>query len=586
MDRREIAHVMRTMGALLEIKGEDSFKVRAYEKAAERLAYHDYDLPAMAREGRLVEIPGIGKNLEPKLRELIQTGRSSFLERLFQEVPEGLLDLLRVPGIGPKTARLLHESLGVAGLQDLKVALQEHRVQSLPGLGKKREELMEKGLREIEKYSGRLSIGIALPVLENLVGALSLHGVRGEIVGETRRYEETVASLDVLIQEVGGESPASTLARTAILPSASQSSLEQAWDPKDRAFAFRTSFGVALRLHFEDEQAFWARAISLTGPASFVESLAKRAKKKGYRLEERGFYQSDRLVDAGDETGIFGLLDMCFVPPEARHRPELIGLAYLEGGEGEPQEGCERFDFVSTGDIKGDLHVHTSWSDGVAGIEDMVQKARSLGYSYLAITDHATDLKLIRGLTPERLEAQLAEIRDVSRKYPDVRVLTGVEVDILKDGQLYLPDDLLSRLDLVVASVHQDIGDAKGELVNRLVKAVANPNVDLIGHPTGRLIGRRPGHQAGLGPVFEAAAASGTALEINSSPQRLDLPEELAAAALEAGATFAICTDAHSPEILEDMRFGVYASARRAGIPRDKVLNARERPQEAMKKGS
>jgi DNA polymerase (family 10) len=571
MDRREIVYVLRTMGALLEIKGEDSFKVRAYEKAALSLERQDYDLAAMASEDRLLEIPGIGKNLEPKLRELVVAGRSSFLERLIQEVPEGLLDLLRVPGIGPKTARLLHESLGVTGLPALKAALQEHRVQGLPGLGKKREELMERGLREIEKYAGRLSIGVALPVLENLTRALSLHGVSAEIVGETRRYEETVAALDVLVREAEGEPPARTVARSGIVPSAEESSLMQAWDPKTRTLAFRTSFGVPLRLHFEDRRGFWVRAISLTGPQSFLESLSARAREKGYRLEESGLYLGDTRVDVEDERDVYDRLDMRFVPPEVRHRPESVER--------------DRLDLVSPGDVKGDLHVHTSWSDGTGSVEDMVQKARSLGYCYIAVTDHATEIKLIRSMTPERLEAQLREIGEVSRKYADIRVLSGIEVDILRDGQLYLPDQELSRLDVVVASVHQDIGDARGELANRLVKAAMNPHVDVIGHPTGRLIGRRPGYRSGLKPVFEAAARSGTALEINSSPERLDLPEELAAEALLAGATFAICTDAHGPQILEDMRFGVYASARRAGIPRGRVLNACEDVRGALKTG-
>ena len=570
MDKREIAHVFRTMGALLEIKGEDSFKVRSYERAAESLQHCDFDLAAMANEGRLTEIPGIGKNLEPKLRELALTGRSSFLERLVQEVPEGLLDLLRVPGVGPKTARLLHDALGVAGLSDLKKALAEHRVQRLPGLGRKREELMQKGLGEIEKYAGRLSLGIALPVLENLTATLSNLGIEAEIVGETRRYEETVAFLDALVLETEGEKPQETVLRSGILPAPDATALEQAWDAALGGFTFRTSFGVPLRLFFSPRREFRAQATALTGPDAFLHVLAKKAEERGYRFTRGCLFKGDRPLDIGSDEALFEALGAGYVPPELRHRSEFVEAAFaLAPGSEDPRIR----ELVSPNDIRGDLHVHTTWSDGTAGIEEMVQAARRLRYRYIAVTDHATEIKLIRGLTPERLPAQLAEIEGLRSKYPDIRILSGVEVDILKDGRLYLEDDVLAKLDVVVASVHQDIGNAHGEMQNRLVRAASNPNVDVIGHATGRLIGRRPGTQAGLVAVFQAASTHGTALEINSSPERLDLPEGLAALAMDAGARFAICTDAHSPESLLSIRYGVFASARRAGIPRDRVIN-------------
>jgi DNA polymerase (family 10) len=576
MHKREIAHVIRSMGALLEIKGEESFKVRAYENAADSIERGDFDLEAMAREGRLTEIPWIGKNLEPKLRELVLTGRSSFLERLVQEVPEGLLDLLRVPGIGPKTARLLHESLGVTGLDGLKKALQEHRVRDLPGLGARREELMQKGLCEIEKYVGRVSLGLALPVLEGLQEAFGLHGARSEIVGETRRYEETVSSLDVLVMEEPGEPPAETLRRAAVFPSTTGPDIAGAWDEEARAFVFRTSFGIPLRLYFADRGSFWPRAIRLTGPSSFVLRLQDKARSAGYRFSEWGLLKDGRPVEVREEGEVYDLLGASPIPPELRHREVFVEAALSGAEDAWP-------DLVATSDLKGDLHVHTTWSDGVSGIEEMVQKAITLGYSYIAITDHATDIRLIRGLTLEKMEAQLLEIGDLKRKYPGIRILTGVEVDILKDGRLYFPDEMLSRLDAVIASVHQDIGDARGELESRLMKAARNPLVDVIGHPTGRLIGRRPGHLTGWDAVFEAAAESGTALEINSSPERLDLPEDLAAPALSAGAAFAICTDAHSVEGLENIRYGVIASARRAGVPKRRVVNAAENPLSLLK---
>ena len=542
MNKREVAHALRTMGALLEVKGEDSFKVRSYERAADSLEGHDFDLVAMAKGGRLTEIPGIGKNLEPKVSELVLSGRSSFLESLVQEVPPGILDLLRVPGIGPKTARLLHSSLGVAGLPDLRKALAEHRVQGLSGMGRKREELMQKGLTEIERYAGRLSLGIALPVLEDLVEALASSGLAAQIVGETRRYEETVASLDVLVKESESEEPWKALHRSGLFPVEDPLALQANWDEASRRFSFSTSFGVPLRVFFCGEEALDWRATEITGPRAFVDLLEKHGRDGG-----------------------LGRL-----PPELRHRPEFADMAFSSTAE------LERVvaQLVSPEDIQGDLHIHTTWSDGVASVEDMVAAAREMGYRFIAITDHATEIKMIRGLNSDKLAAQVLEIESLRPKYPDIRILTGVEVDILRDGRLFLENDLLSKLDVVVASVHQDISDSRGELVNRLVKAASNPVVDILGHITGRVIGRRPGVTEGLTPVFEAAVKHGTALEVNASPERLDLPENLAVEAVSMGANLAVCTDAHAPGSLRSMRYGVYAVLRRAAVSKDRVLNA------------
>lgn len=576
MNKREVSHVLRSMGALLEIKGEEGFKVRAYERAAEAVERGDFDLDAMAREGRLTEIPGIGKNLEPKVSELLLTGRSSFLERLVEEVPDSLLDLLRVPGIGAKTVRLLHDSLGVSDLAGLKQALLLHKVRDLPGMGVKREELMQKGLHEIERYSGRVSLGLALPVLEGLAEAFAAQGIVCETVGESRRYEETVASLEALVREVPGEPMERTLARAAILPSAAESDLLRAWDREEEAFVFQTSFGVPLRFHFAGEAGFWPEAARLTGPDWFVRLMEEKAKGLGLRMDSSGLMKSGSPVEIGSEQEFFSRLGAPVIPPEVRHRRELVEKAF-SGDTGWLK------DLVSPKDLRGDLHLHTTWSDGTAGIEEMAQKALSMGYSYMAITDHATDIGLIRGLTPERVEAQLREIEELRPKYPGIKILSGVEVDIVREGRLYLPDEVLARLDVVVASVHQDIGDSKGELISRVTKAAMNPNVDIIGHPTGRLIGRRPGHLSGFDPVFDAAAARGTAFEINSSPERLDLPEDLVSQAMAAGARFAVSTDAHSAAGMDGVRYGVYASARRAGVAKSLIVNASALPPEFHK---
>lgn len=562
MNKREVAHLLKTIGALLEVKGEDSFKVRSYSRAAESIEYGDYDLDRLAGEGRLTDIPGIGKNLEPKIREMILTGSSSYLEKLVMEIPQGVVDLLRVPGIGPKTARLLYNTLGVAGLDDLDVALRAHKIQGLPGMGRKREELMQEGLAEIRRYAGRVSIGMAFPVVESVIDSLGRHGITALPVGEVRCAEETVSGLDVLLLQGPDESPEDLVRRSRLLPQVEDSVLQQAWDDAHGRYSFGTGLGVPLRLYFEGSSSFWARALHLTGPRRFVEFFSEIAKSKGLSFTEAGLFKDGEPVEAPDEESLFRKVCLSPVPPEVRHRKEFLenSLAGSVPSLVEPE------------DLKGDIHLHTVWSDGVAGIEEMVQAAIGVGYSYIAITDHATDMKMIRGITRERLDEQLQEIERLQAKYPDFLLYSGVEVDILKDGRLYLPDEDLARLDVVVASIHHDL-DSKGEGVRRLIKAAMNPHVDILGHPTGRLIGRRPGIGTGLEDVLDVAGRTNTAVEINASPDRLDLPEDLVALGYRKGGRFAVCSDSHSPGGLGSVRYGLLTCAKRAGIPPEHVVN-------------
>lgn len=562
MNKWEVAHRLRTMGALLEIRGENSFKVRSYRRAADSIESSDYDLDRLAAEGRLTDIPGVGKNLEPKVREMIRTGRSSYLEKLVLEIPEGVLDLLRVPGIGPKTARLLYNSLGVAGLDDLDVALKAHKVRNLPGIGRKREELMAEGLLEIRRYAGRVSIGVAYPVVESIVDSLGAKGITAGAVGEVRRGEETVSTLDILVLQAGQESPIELVKRSGILPEVDDSVIQEAWDSDAGRYSFDTGLGVPLWLYFAGRDLFWSRVLYLTGPLTFLSFFNEQGKDQGLVLSQSGLLRDGKSVGVPDEDSLFGAVSLAPIPAEVRHRPEFWDASRRK----------EVPELVSVEDLQGDIHLHTVWSDGTASIEEMVQAAIGVGYSYIAITDHATEMKMIRGITRERLSEQLLEIENVRAKYPDFRIYSGVEVDILKDGRLYLPDEDLAKLDVVIASIHQDI-DSGVDGANRLIKAAMNPHVDVLGHPTGRLIGRRPGSVVGLDAVLDAAVLSETVVEINSSPERLDLPEDSVALGSSKGVKFAICTDAHSPRGLSGIRNGVLACARRAGISAKQVVN-------------
>lgn len=538
--------MLRAMAALLEVKGEVGYKVRAYEKAAQSIERGDFPLESLARSNSLEDIPGVGRNLAPKIRQIVLEGKSDFLERLVGEIPVGLLDLLNVPGIGPKTARRLFDTLGVENLDDLQVALDTHRVRELPGLGKKSEEFMALGLAEVKKYAGRQTLEGALAVGRDVVRRLKDLGFYGEIVGELRRFVEAVASIDVLVMAERDAGP---------------SIVEKMGYPRPEGVSDRysldVSFGVPLNIYVEARDRFFLRQLFLTGPGDYVAFLQKRAEKAGYELGEEGLFKEGKLVALESEEHLYHLTGVHRVPPEARHLKEA-----LEGP----------LDLVSFSEVMGDLHVHTVWSDGISSIEDMVKAAIDLGYSYLAITDHASTMTMINGLTPDRLKAQLSEIDSVSRRFPGFTVLKGVEVDILKDGTLFLEDDLLSQLDVVVASVHDDVVDKAGEVENRLLKAIANPHVDIIGHPSGRIPGRRPRAATDFTRVFQAAGDTGTLMEING--KRLDLSEDMVEKAKDCGVRFAVNSDAHSKDGLVVLEMGILSCARRAGLGKESVANA------------
>ncbi len=566
MHKYEIAHMLRKIGTLLEIKGEDPFKVRSYERAAQSIEQGSFDLETMAREGRLREIPGIGANLEPKIREMILTGTSSYLEELSEEVPLGLLDLVKVPGIGPKTAWLLYETLNIDGLDALEEALQKNLIRHVPGLGRKREETIARGLSEIKVFADRLILGLAMPVTQTLLDNFRERTIRGIAVGEIRCYVEAVSTIDLLLMASEED-----LLKKEVLDGLRASLKEErtwlrAWDPRQRAFVFPTNLGVPLRIYMAQPEEFGLKTLLYTGPPEFNAWFEEMMRSKGYHFDEGKLVKDGQIVPVSSEAQLFSMADICFIPPEVRHRPEF----WEKAASGQP------IDLVQLTDIKGDLHVHTNWSDGIATVEQVVQKALELGYSYIAISDHATKIKVVKSLDVDKLEAQLEEIQEASKKYPAIRIFSGVEVDILKDGSLLLPDHVLSQLDVVVASIHQDIEGSDYSVADRLISAARNPNVDIIGHPTGRFLGRRAGSSKGFEKLFQVAASEGTFLEINAFPERLDLSEPLAREAASAGATMVVCTDAHSPEGMEDMVYGIGCCARRAGLSAHAIANTKD----------
>lgn len=569
MDNLAVASILREISALLAVKGEDPFKVRSYEKAADSIEYLDRPLSEIVAEGSLMSVPGIGKNLAPKIEEMVRTGRSSFFEKLKGEVPESVLELLMVPGIGPKTAHMLFRDLGIVSIAGLEEQLARGSLRNLPGLGSKRLELISKGVVEVKKYVGKTLLGIALPLGEEMVSRLRGKGFRCEIVGEVRRRTAVVSRLELLVCVNDGRIPASPGEQWDLfLPRVEEAlGMRLEWQGDDGGLTRGRSLGPGLKLEvsFCPPEEFGLWTLILTGEEGYVSHVNGVLADGGYAVVPGGLRKGNdtKVLPVPDEATLFTIAGLRPVPPEIRHRQEMWREVEERG-----------LKLVSIGDIRGDLHVHTTWSDGLMSLEQAVGECRRLGYEYVGVTDHATRISFIQGLDSDRIRLQAEEIARKSRLFPDITLIRGVEVDILKDGSLSLLEEDLGQVELVIASIHQGFEPPETYL-ERLKKAASNPLVHIIGHPTGRKMGRRPPAIVDIQPLVEICGKTGTCLEVNASPDRLDLDEEAVRLAWQAGVKLVVATDAHSVHGLSDMRYAVDACLRRAGLPPDAVLNAK-----------
>lgn len=546
MKNLEIAWAFSEIADLMEIKGENPFKIRAYRRAAETLKEMDEDIEDLVREGRAQDLPGIGEGLGRKIVEMVETGRLQFLERLRKEVPPGLIAMLSIPGLGPATVRKIYSHLGITDLEGLERAAKERRIRTVPGLGAKTELAVKKGIELLRSSADKVTLQIALMLAEEAMDVLRL--VRGvsdiSVTGDLRRWTEMVSKVELI---AAAEDPGEALNVFAKLPWIHEVTARSASSVEGR-----TIYGLQVRLQIVRPQEFAAALLVSTGSHEHVAGLWKVAEAKGVSLN--GQFRS--------EEDVYRLLGMEPIPPELREGAGEIEAA-LEGRL--PR-------LLAPSDIRGDLHMHTSWSDGGYSIEEMAAAARDLGYQYIAICDHTKSLGIAGGLSPERLVEQMQEIRRLRGKLSGITVLAGTEVDILADGSLDIPDEILSELDVVVASVHSGFEQDEEQIAARIISAMENPHVDIIAHPTGRLLGRRPGYAVNLDRIIEAAARTGTALEINSYPDRLDLSGENARKAAAAGVKMVIDTDSHSTKQLTYMRYGV-ATARRGWLTPADVIN-------------
>jgi DNA polymerase (family X) len=556
MENLAIARVFAEIGDLLEIKNENPFKIRAYRNASETIAHTAERIADLPPEERLA-IPGIGKDLNAKITELVETGGIAYHQALLQEFPPTILDLLHLQGVGPKTVALLYRELGIRTLDDLELAAREGRLRGLKGMGAKKEGFILKALEERARLTGRRLVAEAHDAAAALVAALRQHAPDAEIttVGSLRRGCETCGDLDIL---AAGAPPTLMEAFTSytlverILARGDTKSSVLLWGgfQADLRLVARESLGAALQY--------------FTGSKPHNIALRDRAIRRGFKLNEYGLFRIDdgQMVAGGTEEGVYEALGLAFVPPELRENR----------GEIEAAERSDLPRLIALADLRGDLHMHTTATDGHADAETMAKAARAAGLSYIAITDHSRALAMANGLDEAGALAHARQIRELNERLDGITVLAGIECDIRPDGAMDLADDCLAQLDIVIASVHSAFNQEEAQMTDRILRAIECPWVDAIGHPTGRLLLRREGYRMNFDRILSAAATAGVALEINSLIDRLDLDEHHARLARDRGVKLIVDSDAHSPAALGVLRWGI-ATARRAWLTPGDVLN-------------
>lgn len=565
LDNRAVARVLTDIADLLELKGENPFKIRAYRNAADTVAHAAEEVAALD-DAALRSWNGIGKDLAARIREIALTGDTAIRRELLTEFPPTLLEVLRLQGVGPKTVAVLYRDLRIKSLDDLAAAAKAGRIRSLKGMGAKKEQLILQAIEERQRVAGRHLLSRATETAEAIVAYLKTYAPAAEIVtvGSVRRGAETSGDLDILAS--GAEA---SLADAFI-----------AYPSVERVLArggtkasvwLRAGMQADLRVVSGDQRG--AAMQYFTGSKAHNIALRDRALGRGWKLNEYGLFDAHEQSIAGaTEEKIYRALGLAFIPPELRENRGEIEAAH----DGRLPSLIER------SDLRGDVHMHTTESDGRESLETMAAEARARGLEYIAITDHTQSLAMANGLDETRTLAHAERIRAYSKTLKDLTILAGSEVDILADGRLDLADDCLAQLDIVIASLHSQLQQDEGEATRRVIRAMENPHVDIIGHPTARWLLRREGARLTLEKVVDAARANGVALEINSQPHRLDLCDSHARLARDRGVKLAINSDAHEVAALDSPRWGVL-TARRAWLTKDDVINTR--PLKAFRAG-
>ena len=556
MNKKEVAAILEEIATLLDLKGENPFKSRAYSAGARAVESLDEDLHAVIAENRLRDIKGIGEGLAQKISELMHTGHLAYYEELKKEIPESLRDMLRISGLGPKKIKVLHEQLGISTIGELEYACNENRLIDLPGFGEKSQEKVLQGISFLRKYQNQFLYSTALEVAQSILDNLSglKQVIRISLAGSIRRRKEMVKDIDLVVS-TGNSGPVMDFFTNL-------STVETIIARGDTKSSIITAAGIQVDLRTVTDKEFPFALHHFTGSKEHNIAMRGRAIEMGMKMNEYGLFKGEKLVPYKDEEEIFNTLKLDYIPPELRE----------DRGEIEAAEKHCLPRLVEEKNIRGTFHAHTTHSDGTCSLQELITEAQQLGYSYLGITEHSQSVSYARGLKPDQLKELFREIDAINKKLKGFRMFKGTEADILADGSIDYDDTLLALCDFVIASVHSHFTQSQAEITGRIVTALANPFVTMLGHPTGRLLLSRDPYAVDMIKVIDAASREGTVIEINAHPQRLDLDWRMCQYAREKGVKVSINPDAHASAGLRDVAYGVNI-ARKGWLEPGDVLN-------------
>jgi DNA polymerase (family 10) len=549
---QEIADIFDKIADALEFKGDDSFRIGAYRKAARILREYPEEIEELWKKGEIQKIPGIGKGMAEKIEEYLRTGKMKKYEEAIEGIPQELLQLLEIPNLGPKTLNLAYTKLGVKNLSDLERVIETGELSKLFGMGEKKVENIKKGIELYKQGKERIPIGVALPIVEEMISQLKKWTEKIEPAGSLRRMKETIGDIDILAT---GENNIEIIDKFTTLPIVKE--VLAKGDTKASVIVKTNNLQVDLRV--VENSSFGAALQYFTGSKAHNIKLRGLAKDKGLKISEYGVFKGEKKIAGKTEEEVYKSLGLIWIPPELRE----------DKGEIEAALENKLPILVEEKDIKGDLHVHSKYSDGVETIEEIAISAKNLGYEYIGICDHSKTSKIAGGLDEDKLKMRNEEIDRINEKIRGIKVLKGMEVDILADGSLDYSDKILEELDFVIAAVHQGF---KKNVTERIKKAIENPFVDIIAHPTGRLLSGREGYEVDIDEVIEYASKFNVILEINCYPDRLDLNDVNILKAKKKNIKFSLGTDSHNIGMLKYIRFGI-GIARRGWLTKEEILN-------------
>ena len=558
-DNKALGNILREVALLLELKGENPFKVRAYSNAARSIETLDEEVTGMIHEDRLRDIGGVGETLAQQITEFVETGKLQLLEELKKTIPPGHMEMLKIPGLGPKKIRTLSDALHIQTIGELEYACSENRLIELQGFGQKTQEKILKGVQQVKKYQGRYLYGDVVSAAETILEKIRSHPkvLRASLAGSLRRKMEVVGNINLVVST---QRPHDVLTAVSKFP---EVEVVQFRDKGSGRYALAN--GVEIDLQTTSDQDFPHQLYRLTGSLNHWNAMKKRADTLPIELNERGALRDSRPIDCKEEGEIFEALGIDFIPPELRE----------DQGEIEAAETHRLPRLICDQDLKGIFHIHSSFSDGTGSVQVMAEAAKKMGFSYIGLSDHSQSARYAGGLTLEKLQRQWEEVARLNQEMKGIHIFKGIESDILPDGSLDYEEDILRQFDFVIASVHSHFTMSEQEMTQRVIKALRNPYTTILAHPTGRLLLAREPYAIDMISIVDEAARQGVAIELNAHPYRLDIDWRLCKYAKEKGAVIAINPDAHDQEGLKDTYFGV-GIGRKGWLEPGDVLNTRD----------